>query len=216
MNGQIPLNLAPEALHDFSSFEVGESNEAAVKAITMWPKWPSPILLLLGPKGSGKTHLGRAWASQNHGFVLDKLGSDFSSYRGYPVFLDDAHTVPEETLFTLMNMALNGHMSGLLLSSRISPSEWPIELPDLRSRLSNTPLTRLHEAGADILELVVRKLFEDQGRLVSQDVVTYLLAHCDRSIHAMRRLVGDLDLEARQAKKDITRPFIVNYLRSMT
>ena len=62
MPKQIPLNLRPDAPYSFQTFYETPSNQDALALVKAYPNWPSPILLLLGPKGSGKTHLGEAWA----------------------------------------------------------------------------------------------------------------------------------------------------------
>ena len=146
---QIPLDLSPSLSSSFATFIVSACNVDAVTAVKTWPDWPSPILMLIGPKGSGKTHIGRAWAAETGGR-----------------FVDDADRCEEAELFAIMNEALNGTLDGLLLTARKAPGEWNIALPDLRSRLVNTPLTALKEHDDDILEPVLRRLFEEQGRAI--------------------------------------------------
>ena len=194
---QIPLDLSPEPSHSFASFLISESNASAVKALQAWPDWPSPIHMLIGPQGCGKTHLGKAW--------VVKTGN---------VFLDDASSLEEQDLFKVMNQALNGELSGLLLADRKPPSAWHIQMPDLRSRLSNTPLAMMEEHDDDILEPIVRKLFEDKGREVSQDLIAYLLQYQERSVAAQRSLTEELEIAAQRQKADLTKTFAAKYLKS--
>src|SRR3974377_1800181 len=47
------------AREDFLS---GPSNAAALALIECWPQWPARAILLVGPEGSGKSHLAAIWA----------------------------------------------------------------------------------------------------------------------------------------------------------
>ena len=46
------------------NFLEGPANEAALSLIESWPDWPNRIMLLVGPEGSGKSHLAAIWAEQ--------------------------------------------------------------------------------------------------------------------------------------------------------
>ncbi len=162
-----------------------------------WPDWPAPILMVVGPKGTGKTHIGLAWAKETGG-----------------IFIDDADTRDEAKLFAIMNQALNGEIEGLLLASRKAPSEWNVVIPDLKSRLVNTPLASLEEHDDDILEPVIRRLFEDKGRVVSQELIAYLLKYQERTIGAQREIAAELELAAQAKKADLTKAFAAKYLQA--
>ena len=211
-SGQIPFDLAPKPNFNLNRFEVGRCNRAAFKAVSAWPNWPSPILLLIGSMGAGKTHLGLGWVQKKSGTAYGVHMPELPS--AGPVFMDDVDKADETRLFTIMNLALNGQISGLLLAARRPPLEWGIQIKDLRSRLVNTPTTLLNDHDDDILEPIIRKLFEDLGRDVRADVVEYLIKHEDRSVDALRSQIAKLDLAAREAKRDLTRAFVVKYMKS--
>src|SRR5256886_3821643 len=46
------------------NFLEGPANAAGVALVDAWPEWPNPIMLLVGPEGSGKSHLAAIWAEQ--------------------------------------------------------------------------------------------------------------------------------------------------------
>ena len=194
---QIPLDLSPRPQYSFANFLISESNAAAVKAVRAWPAWPSPILLVIGPQGSGKTHIGQAWALETGG-----------------VFIDDASRVEEAELFAVMNKALNGDIKGLLLAERELAAAWDIHLPDLRSRLANTPLAIIEEHDDEILEPIIRRLYEDKGRVVSQDLISYLLKYQERSVAAQREIAEELETAARAQNADLTKSFASKYLKA--
>ena len=194
---QIPLNLRPDRQQRFSNFHVAEGNRAAVTLLRARERWPSAAVLILGPAGSGKTHLGQAWLDTSDG-----------------EFIDDAHKMGERDLFDVINRALSGQTSGLVLASALSPAEWGISLPDLKSRLNAMPVLTLAEHDEASLEPILRELFDQAGRSVGQDVVTFILRQCERSVDILRELVLELDVEAGSKKADLTKAFVAIYLRS--
>src|ERR1700720_3976359 len=46
------------------NFLEGPANAAALALIDSWPDWPNRIMLLVGPEGSGKSHLAAVWAEE--------------------------------------------------------------------------------------------------------------------------------------------------------
>ena len=46
------------------NFLEGPANAAALALVDSWPEWPNRIMLLVGPEGSGKSHLAAIWAEQ--------------------------------------------------------------------------------------------------------------------------------------------------------
>src|ERR1700686_1000083 len=46
------------------NFLEGPANEAGLALIECWPDWPNRIMLLVGPEGSGKSHLAAIWAEE--------------------------------------------------------------------------------------------------------------------------------------------------------
>lgn len=193
---QIPLNLRPEGRQRFSTFHVTPGNESAVAMLQARERWPSGAMLLLGPIGSGKTHLGQAWAAKFQG-----------------EFFDDAHLAREPALFDAINRALAGQSFGLLLASHLSPKAWGVQIPDLNSRLLAMPTISLAEHDEESLEPILRELFGQVGRIVGQDVVTFILRQTERSVDILRELVHELDVAAGSKKADLTKAFVAKYLK---
>src|SRR6202021_2244135 len=46
------------------NFLEGPANAAGLALVDSWPDWPNRIMLLVGPEGSGKSHLAAIWAEQ--------------------------------------------------------------------------------------------------------------------------------------------------------
>lgn len=198
ITGQIPLNLRPDPVYDFENFIETRANLEALKIVQAWPNWPSAALWLLGPSGSGKTHLGTAWA--------EKMRAS-GTFDG--MFLDEVQKTDETYLFDIINRALSGQISGLIIAA---PDIFTPAMPDLASRLRAMPKAVLREHDDADLEPILRHLFAQQGRDISRDVVEYILKYTDRSVAALRNLVMDLDISASAAKLDITKRFVAKYL----
>src|SRR3954465_2519093 len=60
---QLALALDHAESHAREDFLSGPSNAAALALIDAWPDWPAPAVVLVGPEGSGKSHLASIWAS---------------------------------------------------------------------------------------------------------------------------------------------------------
>src|SRR6201986_3573476 len=46
------------------NFLEGPANAAGLALVDSWPDWPNRTMLLVGPEGSGKSHLAAIWAEQ--------------------------------------------------------------------------------------------------------------------------------------------------------
>src|ERR1700719_1633450 len=46
------------------NFLEGPANTAGLALVDSWPDWPNRIMLLVGPEGSGKSHLAAIWAEE--------------------------------------------------------------------------------------------------------------------------------------------------------
>ncbi|WP_020178486.1 DnaA/Hda family protein [Methylopila sp. M107] len=197
---QYPLDLPVEPRLGAEDYLVGPANRAAHALITGWPAWPDRIVLLVGPEGAGKTHLGAIWAAASGAAVtagaaaaLDQaLGADEPT-----VLLDDcdAEDADETALFHLMN-TIRERRGFLLLTARGTPSLlWP-RLPDLASRVRALPVARLDAPDETTAKAVLIKLLDDRQLRVEADVVDFIARRTERSIGAIRELVRAIDRES--------------------
>jgi chromosomal replication initiation ATPase DnaA len=185
-------------------FVVSPSNAQAVAALDAWPAWPGGLLALIGPEGSGKTHLAQVWARRAHAAILERGDPDVASLRGRPILLEDADQGgDDEVLFHLINMA--GAGASLLLTGRTAPKAWPTNLPDLRSRLAALPIAQIERPDDAVLDGVLRKLFRERNIKPPEDVLAYLIRRIERSVPSAKDVVCRIDELADAEKRDITR-----------
>jgi chromosomal replication initiation ATPase DnaA len=200
---RLPLGKAPSLTRQ--DFIVSPANAEAMEAVDAWPAWPGGRLALIGPKGSGKTHLAHIWAERVQATVLDRRKFDLASMVGRPVVVENAdRRIADETLFHLINMADAG--SGLLLTGRTPPIQWATDLPDLRSRLNALMVASLGPPDDVVLEGVLLKLFAERNIRPTKDVVGYLLRRIERSVSAVEKVVDRIDEKAGAERREITRP----------
>ena len=217
---QIPLVLPHEAAFGRDDFLPGASNAAAISLIESWPNWPSPVVLLAGPVGSGKTHLAHVWQELGGATIVnarDLVETDADELaRHGAVAVEDAHAgFDEAALFHLIN-AVRGHGAHLLVTARTWPQSWGLTLPDLASRLrAATPLEIL-EPDDELLRRVLVKLFADRQIDVDQAVVDYLVVRMERSLAAAQDIVDRLDRASLSAGRGITRPLAARVLDALS
>ncbi len=77
------------------------------------------------------------------------------------------------------------------------------QMPDLMSRLKNIALVEISEHDDEVLEMIVRGIFESKGRNVSQDLISYLLKYYERSVPAQVRIAELLEEAAQSQKTDL-------------
>jgi chromosomal replication initiation ATPase DnaA len=209
VGSQLRLELRRPTVYRRESFIVSPTNADAVRAVDAWPVWHGGCLALIGPEGSGKTHLARAWAKRAGATVLaaDKAASteELAALQGRPILVEDADRgVADETLFHIINMA-GADGGGLLLTARAAPQAWSAALPDLRSRLNALPLAELPPPDDIVLEGVLRKFFRERNIKPADDLIPYLLRRIERSAPRAQEIVARLDEAADAEQRAVSR-----------
>lgn len=214
---QLALSLEPRPAYGREDFLVSDSNRQAIAFIERWPVWPDGRALLIGPPGSGKTHLAAIWAGISGADTVESskaceaiLGG---AARGAAFVVEDVSASPldETGLFHLLNHAAEAGISLLLTASDI-PAHWGVTLPDLMSRLRLLPSVAIAPPDETLLRAVLVKLFDDRQLVVDSALIEYLARHLDRSLACAREIVARLDEEALSRGRRVTRAMAAEVL----
>jgi chromosomal replication initiation ATPase DnaA len=202
------------AREDFFS---GPSNEAALALVERWPDWPNRIIALVGPEGSGKTHLASIWAVDAGArsvpaHALAQIDLPGALATGALVVEDVAPTVDEHALFHLLNLARE-EQAFLLLTAATMPSSWRMNTPDLASRLRALPVVTMMAPDDALLRSVVVKLAADRQLAVDEALVSFLVTRIERSFVAARDAIARLDTEAMRQHRPVTRALAAELFR---
>jgi len=200
------------------NFLEGPANEAALTLIERWPDWPNRIMLLTGEEGAGKSHLASIWAERSGARVISAHALTASSVPSAlatgAVAVEDlkADGFDERALFHLMNLARED-AAFVLITARVPPSAFEIELRDLRSRLRAVPLVSLAPPDDLLFRALIVKFCADRQLAVDESLVGYLASRIERSYAAARRAVELLDTEALRLGRPVNRALAAELLR---
>ncbi len=163
-------------------------------------------MALIGPAGSGKSHLAAAWAHRAEAKVVsaDVRAEDLAALEG-PVLWEDADcAIHGEALFHIINIAARPG-GGLLATARTPPSQWATDVPDLRSRLNALPVALLHEPDDAVLTGALLKFFQERRIRPSEELLAYLVRRIERSIPKALEIVAKLDETASAYGRPVSR-----------
>ncbi len=216
MPEQLTFDLPVRVSRSRGDFFVSEANALAVARLEMPGNWPNGKLVLVGPQGSGKTHLAHVWAEANGAKMLDLsdvLDADIPAIDSALVIETHDPMGPdeEEAMFHLHNHMQTAGLP-LLLIARTPPSHWDIRLPDLKSRMEATDIVQIAAPDDALLAAVLVKQFTDRQLDIAPAVISFLVTHMQRSFREAERVVAELDRRALSEGRAITRPLAQSVL----
>lgn len=200
------------------NFMEGPANADALGLIDCWPDWPNRVMLLVGPEGSGKSHLAAIWAEEAgarstmaHALSVATVPAELSTNA---LVVEDlaAGQFDDRALFHLLNLARQDD-AYVLVTARVAPAAMEIELRDLRSRLRAVPVVNLLPPDDQLFRALIVKFCADRQLNIDESVVSYVASRIERSFAAARRTVDMLDGEALRLGRPVTRALAAELLR---
>jgi chromosomal replication initiation ATPase DnaA len=202
------------------NFLEGPANEAGLTLIESWPDWPNRIMLLTGPEGSGKSHLAAIWAEQAgarstsaHTLTAASVPGALAATGALVVEDLKPAQFDERAMFHLLNLAREDGAC-VLITARVPPAAFEVELRDLRSRLRALPTVSLLPPDDLLLRGLIVKFCADRQMSIDETVVSYLATRIERSYAAARQAVSLLDAEALRLGRPVTRALAAELLRN--
>jgi len=179
---------------------------------------------LLGPAGTGKTHLalalcaaaeqaGRGSAYLPLAAAAGRLRDALEALEGRDVIaLDGLDAIAgqrddEVALFDFHNRARAAGVA-LLYTASAAPDGLGLVLPDLRSRLAQCGRIVLSPLDDEGRSAVLRTRALRRGLVLDEAAIDWLLARTGRDLAGLVRLLDRLDRESLAAKRRITVPFL--------
>jgi chromosomal replication initiation ATPase DnaA len=218
-----PRQLALALDHAISfareDFLEGPSNARALAMIERWPDWSDRLAVLVGPEGSGKSHLAAIWAQMTGARILSaKLLGDTDLPHAFAtgaLVVEDleADGLNERALFHLINMAREQQVD-VLLTARMPPAGFNVGIRDLNSRLRVLPMVALDAPDDTLLRALIVKLAADRQLAVDEALVNYLANRIERSFASARAAVALLDEEALRQHRPVTRALAAELFRA--
>ncbi|NMW31901.1 ATPase [Altererythrobacter sp. RZ02] len=170
---QIALPLLNSGTGDPGRIVVGNANEHVIDALRQPDNWPFKTAILTGEPRSGKSMLGRWFAAQGDGDVIDS-----------------ADAMEETDLFHRWNRAQEAQRPLLLICDG---AVWDITLPDLKSRLGAAMHLEIGTPDDAMAAELMQNFAGRRGLALGDGALTYLVPRAERSFAAIERLVEVID-----------------------
>ena len=210
---QLLLGLAEAPPPTLENFVAG-GNAAVLAALRAFGDDPAArALYLWGGRGSGRSHLLRAWCAARGAAYADARAQ--SALAG--VSLDTALAVDncealdragQISLFNLYNQARAARPPAyLLVSGPLPPPQLKLR-DDLQSRLAwglSLEVVALTDAEK---QAALQAHAQARGMRLADDIAAYMLSHVRRDMPTLMRIVEALDTASLTAKRPVTLPLL--------
>ncbi len=187
---QIALPLDWPHSNGDSRLILSGANRAASDHFRKWTMWPVKATILTGPRRSGRTLLARSFVERVGGRLID-----------------GAERADEEEVFHAWN---NAQDSGrpLVMVNDVAPPEWVPDLPDLRTRIAVTPVTRVGLPDDALFPQLIELLFADRGLYVPGEALRFMSDRLERDYWAAERAVEVVDRFAIAERARVSLPTV--------
>jgi hypothetical protein len=169
----LPLDW-PQSQGD-SRLIVSDANREAFEHFRKWSLWPVRATLLTGPRRSGRSLLARSFVERVSGRLVDQ-----------------ADRADEEELFHAWNAAQDSGRPLVMIVDSVPP-DWEIALPDLRTRIAVTPVTRIGEPDDRLFKALIQLHFADRGLHIPAEALRFMAERLHRDYWTVERAVEAVD-----------------------
>lgn len=218
-------DLPIDESYDAEDFICTQANKEAVLWVNKWPnaiyhgniaQMPanSHAMMIYGPSGCGKTHLAKYWQKRMDASIMSASALDESRLaveilqEKHNIILEECHSIQDERAwFHVFNMAKEANVA-LLMTSRKSPEEQNIALPDLRSRLSTVPAVEIEMPDQELVQMLILRYCAKHQLSIDGQVIEYIAMRVERSYEALEGVMNKINQKSLEKGKKITIPFV--------
>lgn len=208
------LPFAFKQSYNLYDFIVAYCNFEAYLAVTKSKGWSNNRLIILGEKGSGKSHLAHIWQKRNNAIYITSDIDIYQIEQGYrlPLIIDNVEDFKDEhLLFHIINIATEYSIPLLMTAG----TYFKYQLPDLRSRLNATNKILIKTPDCEIISMLLIKLFNDRQLYLNKEIAEYISVRIKRSFSYISILVEHIDKISLERKKSITIPFVKTIMHDL-
>ncbi|MBT4838373.1 MAG: DnaA regulatory inactivator Hda [Methylococcales bacterium] len=228
MTTQLILNFDSPDDINFNSFYPGANEEVIYHIKSLLNGKGEQFIYLWSPQGEGKSHLLQAacnhlWnKGQTASYIpllqsMDMAPDILDGLENFKLIcLDDIFSIAgkkdwEIALFNLFNRIKNSQAK-LIISAKTPANQLPINLPDLRSRLSWGLTSQLHALDDAQKQAALKDHAYHHGFQLPDKTLGFLMNHCSRDNHTLFSLIDRLDKASMESHHKLTIPFIKKVL----
>jgi hypothetical protein len=187
---QIALPLDWPQSEGDARFIVSEANCDAFEHFRKFSLWPVKATILTGPRRSGRTLLARSFVERVGGRLFD--GADQRD---------------EEELFHAWNQAQDTGRPLIMVADEVPPV-WTPRLPDLKTRLAITPVTRIGHPDDQLFAALIQLHFADRGLHIPAEALRFMSERLHRDYWTAERAVEAVDRHAIAERARLSLPTI--------
>ncbi len=219
---QIPLDLSYPVSFELTDYIVSDSNADAYHFVDTWLNSEAHFGAIVGPKGSGKSHLLFGWAKEHGAELISPVANIANIQEGRLYIIDDVNhrtrdggfAYSDEFLFHVYNWTKEKGAK-ILVSDMQVPSKWLRTLPDLASRMGAVPVAQIEQPDDHLLKFMLGKMFSDRQLQIDFQVIDYLIARMPRSFDAALQLADEIDKTALAERRKITKSLARSCLNAL-
>ena len=187
---QIALPLDWPQSDGDTRFIVSEANRETFEHFRTWSLWPVKATIVTGPRRSGRTLLARSFVERVGGRLFD-----------------EADQRDEEELFHAWNQAQDNGRPLVMIADQVPPA-WTPKLPDLKTRLAVTPVTRIELPDDVLFPALIQLFFADRGLHIPADALRFMSERLHRDYWTAERAVEAVDRFAIAERARLSLPTI--------
>ncbi|WP_010302662.1 HdaA/DnaA family protein [Candidatus Odyssella thessalonicensis] len=208
---QLAIPLPDQLVTDSSTLIIEAANRDVWAWLSAWPSWPLPQVVIVGAKGSGKTHMAKALSAQQRASLISPsavIHPPLALIQSADLILiDNYEQYGEDWLFHLYNLAKEHHRQ-VVYFGHTTPASYSFKIHDLASRLRSLPCLEIQEPDDSLFRKLFRKELLNRGMVCGDDILEYIYRRFDRSYATIHHLVKLIDTLTLVQQRSLTLPLL--------